>query len=162
MRRLVGIVLVLLMTASAVFADANYAFWHNTAYATFHINDDPALDVTGDFTLEAWVKPPATAADGGTFYITERAGVFRLYLYVSEGNLFTRFDLGSGDIISTGALTLDAWNHIAVSRSGSTTRIFLNGTEAATADFALVEASSVCYIGGASSWSPEKLSLIHI
>ncbi len=154
--------LLILSINSIYYAQTNYVFNHNGSAVTFQVDDVASLDVTGDFTLEAWVKPPATVADGGTFYIAERAGVFRLYLLVSGGtNLIARFDQGVGvNTMSTGALTLNAWSHIAVSRSGTSTRFYLNGTEVTSINASLSASSNVVYIGGASSFFSAKQTLI--
>ncbi len=158
------LILLIILAFSKGYSQTNYVFWHNDGLnaATFSVDDHASLDVTGDFTIEAWVKPPVTVADGGTFYIAERLGVFRLYLLVSGGtNLLARFDLVSGGTtISTGALTLGSWNHVAVSRSGTITRIFLNGSSPANSNLALIASSSICYIGGASTFFAAKKTLL--
>ncbi len=111
----------------------------------FHVEDNAAndLDVTGDFTIEAWVK----CADF-TGRLCDRSGVMRIYATSSS----IRFDLDGGGSISTGTVTTDEWHHVAVCRSGSATRIFLDGVEKASADLAPVASDAPFYIAGQDAW----------
>lgn len=80
---------------------------------------------TGDFTVELWVHltsiPAATAlidfraANGASFgqvYVTT-AGVLRLYLPTDVG--------------TTNTIPLNAWTHLAITRSSGTVQMFING-----------------------------------
>jgi hypothetical protein len=84
---------------------------------------------TGDFTIEMWVY---FASNSGTqmIYDTRPAATNGLYptIYMTTGLL--RYFNNSADQIS-GATTVSAttWNHVCVSRIGSTTKMFLNGTQ---------------------------------
>ncbi len=115
----------------------------------FHVVDHADLDVTGDFTVEAWIS---FATAGGRLY--ERAGVGRIY---GTAHSF-RFDLTSGGSISTGDISADEgdglWHHLAVSRSGTSTRIFYDGVEKASFDLALVASDTKFVVGGRDGWAP--------
>ena len=77
---------------------------------------------TGDFTVEGWLKPNIVSDNDGVF--TFGSGLF-LALYLGDWIMgFT----GSGGI-SMGAATAGAKVHFAMTRSGTSTRLFIDGTQ---------------------------------
>ena len=96
--------------------------WLNTT-------SNPALGYgTGNFTIEFWMYPTSGTAlqimfdqrvgsptrDAPTIYTL--SGI--IYYYVNGGNRIT----GS-------TLSLNIWSHIAICRSGTSTKLFINGTQ---------------------------------
>ena len=83
---------------------------------------------TGDFTIEAWIWKAGTPATG------ETRGIFT---QTQSGNDYIVFKIGSTNIIqatfggttisTTEKLAVHSWNHVAVSRSSNTVKVFLNG-----------------------------------
>ena len=85
---------------------------------------------TGDFTVDIWVYPlPGSQATGNLIWS------FALYpngIFLTYGNdgAISVFSYGATRISgSAGTLTLNAWSYIAVSRSSTALRLFVNGSQ---------------------------------
>ena len=85
---------------------------------------------TNDFTIEGWVYTSTYASfivliD---FRAASTNGVYP-YIYINTDGT-VRFYVSTADrITGATAITLNAWNHIAVSRTSSVTKLFLNGIQ---------------------------------
>jgi len=94
------------------------------------IADNSLLDLVRDFTLEFWMYHTSTADTG---YATLVGGNgsgsngWNVYMIESSGNLY--FYHSSFLITATSALTVNTWHHVAVSRSGSSLKMFVDGTQ---------------------------------
>mgnify|MGYP001455364996 CR=1 FL=1 len=89
---------------------------------------------SGDFTFECWVK---AAQSSGAY-----AGIFGMYNYDNGGILIQISNAGKIRVVNPTAIdqegstvlwgsggTMSDWHHIAVARSGSTLKAFVNGVE---------------------------------
>jgi hypothetical protein len=100
------------------------------------INDAANLDLTGDFTAMAWVS-----RNGGTNgYILSKfgspgGGGYAL-LHGNNGEVYCRTDNGTNytDSYTAGGKVTNAtsWTHVAIVRTGSSCRVFINGTDQTT------------------------------
>lgn len=107
------------------------------------IPDRPELRPTGDFTIDCWYYPTNSGAIN-TYVIAKNTSstVFtyliqdtgtNLYFYASSAG--TTWDIANAVLIGT--RTQNAWQHIAITRSGTTWRTFKNGVLGSTFTSAL-------------------------
>jgi hypothetical protein len=91
-------------------------------------NSDLALG-TGDFTIEFWVKPQTL---GYAIFFDMRpnpAATQGAYPTIFMENDILGYHTNSGTRITGNKLSKDQWQHIALSRSGTSTKMFVNGTQ---------------------------------
>jgi hypothetical protein len=82
---------------------------------------------TGDYTIECWIN---TNVDTGNIIDLRVGGNLTAYpaIYLSSGSVFFWTGTGS-DGVNVGSYTKNAWVHLAVSRSGSSLKFFINGVQ---------------------------------
>jgi hypothetical protein len=148
-------------TAQSKFGGASGYFDGNGDYLSATQNAAYAFG-TGDFTVEAWIYPTSFAATYQTIAATRGlAGVSTGWSWslVSNGSLilYTNGFAYTGTV--TGAVTLNAWSHIAMVRSSGNFQVYVNGTAnrsssvALTNDFTL-QTFWAGIIGGDASGEP--------
>ena len=113
-----------------------------------------------DFTIECWVRPLIVTGDGRVLY-DQRTATTQVnpFIYIDTNAALIYYVNGAIRIQSANSiLTTNTWHHIAISRSGTSTRMFVNGTQVGS-----TYTDSNSYIGnpvfiatsylGASGWN---------
>ncbi|MBI2624650.1 hypothetical protein HYW67_04185 [Candidatus Parcubacteria bacterium] len=113
-----------------------------------------AANVTGDITLAAWINP--TFATSGA--LMHKDGQYTLYIY-SSGRI-SWADSSNWSYSNFGAynvgLRANQWQHIAVTKSGGTVKVYVDGAERLARNFggSIGSTGSIlhigCYAGGAA------------
>jgi hypothetical protein len=117
----------------------NSVSFGNTQRSSLSVGTSSLLALgAGDFTIETWVYPTSWNSLTSIIwdYRTDGGSGTRIpVLYFSIAGIPT-FNITAGvsaAITSSTAATLNAWNHIAIVRSGSTVTMYLNGSSVGTA-----------------------------
>ena len=121
----------IISTAQSQFGGAS--IFANSTYMTYSANTAFELS-NGDFTIECWYRGTggntfsAIVSKGSTGTVT---GSYALHF--RSGSNLLGFYLGNADnnviTSTTNIKTSGVWNHVAVSRVGNSTKLFINGTQ---------------------------------
>ena len=118
---------------------------------------------TGDFTAECWLYLISTPTGAYAHVMGKQVGgvsaSWILYINTSRVLLFG-WNNTNQLIQSPSALNLSQWYHLAVSRSGSTIRMFIDGTQVSSTTISYTFSSSTEFTVGAASndYTPARLN----
>lgn len=134
-------------TAQFVFGGSSAFFDGTDDGVTFP--DDNAWTFTGDFTIEARIRPTTSLAAIRTILHHGDSGSNRWQFRVQTDGSLHFFEIvggvGTFGIVSAASLiTIDTWYHVACVRSGNVFKLYINGVEVAT------QTSSVVFTNFAS------------
>lgn len=98
---------------------------------------------TGDFTLEFWIRPTAFSGQQNLIVFSNIANSA---IIISAGGLCI-YQISNVNRISSTALTLNSWSHVAICRMAGNSRMFINGVVQAT-----VYADSTNFLSTGTQW----------
>ena len=120
---------------------------------------------SNDFTIECWVRPTGTKKDFPLIIHNYIDGQFDAtgswFLADRHNSASTKFSFwvdnfngqASPMLTSTTSVSTNTWYHIAIVRSGTTFRMFVNGTQEATATFSGSFDSNLSNNWGVGDWN---------
>jgi hypothetical protein len=103
------------------------------------VPDSAALEIgSNSFCIEAWINPSALPTTGGERNILAKwitaSRSFAFLYFNSSGTMTLRLSYSTDGSTTQGisqsaAITANTWQHIAITRDGTTARFFLNGVQ---------------------------------
>ena len=122
-----------LSTAISKFGGSSMSFDGTGDYLVLSGNLSSGINAmgTGDFTIEFWLYANSVAASDQGLIDMRPASTNGYYPYLYMNNGQVTYWLNSTAVInsSAGAITTGTWYHVALSRSGSSNKLFINGTQ---------------------------------
>ncbi len=123
-------ILVLVLTISGINVySQSYALHFDGTDDYVVIPDDDALDLTSNYTIEAWIKPHVFGQIKGIIskYHTSASNGF--YVRLSLNSPYTGVSI-DGTYTPNGVLSADTWYHVAATNEGGSIRnIYINGVK---------------------------------
>jgi hypothetical protein len=126
-------------------ADYGGSVWYGGAGNSTYVAASSDFNMPGDFTWEAWIYP-TTAQTNGTILslwgsISNGYGFWYTTNWTSNnfGSLTMYYgNYGSNESATSVRdlkITLNAWHHVAISRSGTSLKMFINGKEGTRSNY---------------------------
>ncbi|MBA0884957.1 LamG-like jellyroll fold domain-containing protein, partial [Flavobacterium undicola] len=116
------------------------------AYATLPTG---IVSTLNDFTISTWVRMDAKAAWMRVFDfgVSATSPVKYMFLTIQAGTNLMRYAIRNGgseqQVTATYTLPLNTWTHFAITQSGSTCRMYINGTLVATNTGVTIKPSTI-------------------
>jgi Concanavalin A-like lectin/glucanases superfamily len=118
-------------TSVKKYGTGSMAFDGSTSYlSTNAATSDLYVFGSGDFTIEMWIYFNSVTAEQELYDARPAStqGAYPMLYLATNGTI--RFWVSSADRITSSALSVSTWYHVALCRSGTSTRLFVNGTQA--------------------------------
>jgi hypothetical protein len=114
-------------TTTKKFGTGSLEFDGTTDYVVQPTSDNYGYS-TGDFTIEFWAYFDDVTTSRTVVSNLSGAASVNPHIYIFNGTL--RYFTASADRITSSSLSTGQWYHIALARSGSSTKMFIDGNQA--------------------------------
>ena len=108
---------------------ANWSNYFDGAGDSLQAPSGSSISGTGDFTAECWIYPTAVPGTYNVIGCSDTSGGLTMFGLNANGTIFMGRSLIDVQATTTNSLSYNTWNHIAVSRSSGTVRLFINGVQ---------------------------------
>jgi hypothetical protein len=116
-------------TAQSKWGGSSMAFDGTTDYLLTNVASSDLYSFgSGDWTVEFWVRFNNTTGDGCIFDTRNATDTLNVTILRSTTTIL--FQTGGSTRITSGTITSNVWYHVAVARSGTSTKMFIDGTQA--------------------------------
>jgi len=126
-------------------ADYGGSVWYGGAGNSTYVAASSDFNMPGDFTWEAWIYPTTAQTNGTILSIWSSISNGYGFWYTTNwtSNNFGSLTMYYGNYGSNESatsvrdlkITLNAWHHVAISRSGSSLKMFINGKEGTRSNY---------------------------
>jgi hypothetical protein len=117
-----------LNTTTKKYGTASLALDGTGDYVTSSSSADFAFG-TGNFTFEGWFYRSVGSVQVSLFDFRSVATQNAPWLFITSGGTLAYYVNGATRISGAGGITPGSWHHVAVSRSGTSTKMFVNGSQ---------------------------------
>lgn len=155
------LLIVFLFAFAFVARSQQHAVNFNGTSSYIQVTDNNAIDLSGNFTLEAWIYPTGAGSapvDGGTIFNKEYS--YELARFANGTIQFALSANGTGSdwswVNTSLVAPLNEWSHVAMVKSGSTVTVYLNSSSSfsnASQPAALAANAQNLRIGGRTNGS---------
>ena len=126
------------------------------------VTDQPALmfDSATGYTLSMWVKPEGVQANASLLERSSAGNVLRMA--IDDAALFASFDI-AGKTYETprsAPLTLDSWQHVALTVTDSAAMIYVNGAQVSAIELPATQFNGDLFVGSSSKGENALTGLI--
>lgn len=125
----------------------NWSNYFNGSGNYLTVAASPAIDLSGNYTIEAWINLQNTTSAKAIISIGEYFGSSGLFLFVdSTGKLAIAYS-NARQFTGSGTIVANTWNHVAFVRSSGVITIYLNGVSQGTLTTSNTFTGATNYIG---------------
>jgi hypothetical protein len=131
-----GIVVLKYLTSSTRVNEVDYAMslTSSSYYADLTLTGSDSIQPSSSeaFSIEAWVRPTSTCSTRCTIYSREWQMRFTILNSKISFILYNSTGWGTWTELTTGTIPTNSWSHVAITRSGTAIKLFLNGFQIAS------------------------------
>jgi hypothetical protein len=122
-------------TANKKYGDSSIFFDGVNDYVRIPASEISQSILSGDFTIDGWVYPTNLTGTRSMLISQFRQSVGANGFAIVAVNGVLRFVFGASALIAAaGTIVVNQWQHIAVTRSGNTFRVFIDGVQTASVE----------------------------